>query len=98
LRISCLKRSKLPRNALLSLQSSSEPEDSCREREFIDYKTSMITDQDGCCSTRISVSLTHYTFLKKGDGGATCSVFVTNPSEAQSWCVLKQKPRAWLRG
>ena len=26
-----------------------------------------------CCSTRISVSLTHYTFLKKGDGGAnTC--------------------------
>ena len=24
----------------------------------------------GCCSTRISVSHTHYTFLKKGDGGA----------------------------
>ena len=28
----------------------------------------------GCWSTRISVSLTHFTFLKKGDGGAnTCA-------------------------
>ena len=25
----------------------------------------MITDEDGCCSTRISGSLTHYTFLKE---------------------------------
>jgi len=31
------------------------------ERAFIDYKSSMTTDE-GCCSTRISVSLTHYTF------------------------------------
>ena len=28
----------------------------------------------GCCSTRISVSLTHYTFLKKGDGGANTPI------------------------
>ena len=37
-------------------------------RIFIDYKTSMITDSDrtpcrGCCSTRISVSLTHFTLF-----------------------------------
>ena len=28
------------------------------------------TPCEGCCSTRISVSLTHYTFLENGDGGA----------------------------
>ena len=42
-------------------------------REFIDYKTSISQTKTPCgggCSTRISVSLTHYTFLKKGDGGA----------------------------
>ena len=44
------------------------------EREFIDYKTSMITDEDPLCSTRISVSLTHYTFLKNGDGGASTPI------------------------
>ena len=41
-------------------------------REFIGYKTSVITDEDpprGCCSTRISVSLTQYTFLQKGTPG-----------------------------
>jgi hypothetical protein len=35
-------------------------------REFIDYKTSMITDENplwGCCSARISVSFTHWTSL-----------------------------------
>ena len=36
-----------------------------QQREFIDYKTSMITDVNPCagsCSTRIPVSLSHYTF------------------------------------
>ena len=28
----------------------------------------------GWCSTRISVSLTHYTFLKKGDGGGNTPI------------------------
>jgi hypothetical protein len=32
-------------------------------REFIDYKTGILTD-GGRCTTRISVSLTHYTFSK----------------------------------
>ena len=44
------------------------------EREFIKYKTSMITDEDPLgklfFSTRISVALKHYTFSKKGDAGA----------------------------
>jgi len=51
---------------------------SVQRGEFIDYKTSMITDKTpcgGCCSTRILVSLTHYTFLKKGDGGAKTRIF-----------------------
>ena len=41
--------------------------------EFIDHKTSMITGEDPCRgrSTRISVSLTHHTFLKKGEGSAS---------------------------
>ena len=29
---------------------------------------------EGCCSTRILVSLTHYTFLMKGDGGANTPI------------------------
>ena len=46
---------------------------SAEERVFVDYKTSMITDENhcgSCHSARISVSRTHYTFLKTGDGGA----------------------------
>ena len=47
-----------------------QPAGAAGAREFMDYKTSMIIDEDplrgvlfyygDCCSTRISVSLTHY--------------------------------------
>ena len=49
--------------------------------EFIDYKTSMITDEDPLrfFLARISDSLTHCTFLKKGDGGANTLISVLNP-------------------
>jgi len=43
------------------------------ERELVDNTSSMITDEDPCgsfYSTRISVALAHFTFLKKGDGSA----------------------------
>ena len=39
-------------------------------REFIEYKGSMVTDEDplrgGCCFTRNSASLAHFTFLQGG--------------------------------
>ena len=37
----------------------------------------MKTPCGGCCSTRISVALTHYTFLTNGDGGANTSMVET---------------------
>ena len=57
------------------------PISNCHPGEFIDYKTSMIIDKKPCCSTRISVSLTHYTCLKKGHGGANTQVNAVNPLE-----------------
>jgi hypothetical protein len=37
-------------------------------RENIDTTASMTTDEDHCGSDRISVSVTRYTLVKKGDG------------------------------
>ena len=73
------------------------------EREFIDYKTRMITEEDplrggcgGCCSIRISVSLTHYTFLKKGDGGANTPICTITPPPGFSF--LKRPNAVRIRG
>ena len=49
----------------------------CTQREFIDYKTSMITDEDplrGWLFTRISISLTHYTLYSAGRAAYRCQL------------------------
>jgi len=60
--LTVLERLSLVPN-LTSLRLSSN--EIARMAGAIDYRTSMITDEDGCCSTRISVSLTHYYVLNR---------------------------------
>jgi len=45
-------------------------------REFIDYKTSMITDEDPLRGLFFyqDLGFSHYTFLKKGDEGANTPI------------------------
>jgi len=45
----------------------------------------------GCCSTRISVSLTHYTFFKKGEGGAN------TPTSGERIAPFMRDPSPLLR-
>ena len=59
-----------PRAALRHVLHCYPPARGATIRYFSDCKTSMLTDEiplGGCWSSRISFSLTHYTFLKKGD-------------------------------
>ena len=52
-----------------------------QEGEIIEYRTSMISDEQacgGCCSTMISVFLTHYTFCRYSSLSAeNCSESLT---------------------
>ena len=70
----CLERA----NSFFATSSTRRVGGSNLFEAIIDYTASMITDEGGCCSTRIEVSLTHCTFLFKIQGQPLQSKFGTH--------------------